>query len=127
MKLTFYGEPQYIIDEEKGTVTCILECGFTATLLHTMRKYGFIYTGDLPPYWIVKGIARLHPDDTFDKTIGCRIAESKAKQKAYKKGANLLSLIIKRFDKLSTKLVDTIHFLSEKESFEIEHYNKLIV
>ena len=126
MKLRFYQEPNYMINKEKGVVICILECGFDQSIFNPLESYGFISTKNIFPYWKVKGIAKLHPDDVFNETIGRRIAESKAKQKAYKKGANILSSMVKNFDRASTELIYTIHFLSEKESFEVEHYNTLV-
>ena len=42
------------------------------------------------PYWnnvkrIVKGVAKCNPDDTFDETLGRRIAEGRAKRAMFQK------------------------------------------
>lgn len=49
-------------------------------LLTDFGHNGTIYRG-----FVVTGIAKCAPEDTFDRTVGYRIAESRAKIKLYKK------------------------------------------
>lgn len=81
---------EYKINPEKGIIICILECStgventeVWTTVGHSWwkRKLPLV---DFYGRFTVKGIARCNDVDTFDEVVGKRIAESRAKAKAYK-------------------------------------------
>ena len=65
----------YIINEKKGTVTCLLNV--TNKLDKDTRRYR-IYTGDMPE--VVKATAYIRGEDKFDPEIGKRVALAKAEK-----------------------------------------------
>ena len=92
---------EYKVNPEKGIVICILECktGVTdtdvwTTVLHDWwkRKLPLVnFYGE----FTVKGIARCNDVDTFDEVVGKRIAESRAKAKAYRTAYKFWSICVK--------------------------------
>ena len=92
---------EYKVNSEKGIVICILECstgventGVWTTVSHNWweRKLPLV---DFYGKFTVKGIARCNDVDTFDEVIGKRIAESRAKTKAYRTAYKFWSICAK--------------------------------
>lgn len=121
LKLVFK-DPQYIINKKKNTVTCILNCSYLYDLHdHIPQKHYEIYNRN----FIACGVARCNSKDTFNKVIGKRIAESKAKTKAY-------SIYIKKLQKVkhllfkSQQVIDyNISVMNDFINREEKHYKLL--
>lgn len=84
-----FGNIYYNIDEENRAVVCNIACDLN---IIRMEDKVSLYTYDLFakkfPFikndrFVVKGVARCNSQDTFNETIGKRIAESRAKKQAY--------------------------------------------
>jgi hypothetical protein len=81
---------EYKVNSEKGIVICILECstGVDRTDVWTTVSYNWwkrkLPLVDFYGKFTVKAIARCNGVDKFDEVIGKRIAESRAKAKAYR-------------------------------------------
>lgn len=117
---------EYKVNPEKGIVICILEC-------ETGVQYSEVWTTTLYDWWkrklplvdfygkfTVKGIARCNGVDTFDKVIGKRIAESRAKAKAYKTAYKFWFICAKNIGNMvkfcnSTASACSVAFLKEAE------------
>lgn len=88
----------------KNVVTCVLYCNMNIGYSPLDR---IIQYRDLPSgIFEVKGIARCSSDDTFDETIGKRIAESKAKAKAFLKGEAIMHKWIRELENLTSYAQD---------------------
>ena len=82
---------QFHVDEKNKTVVCTLNCNVqeykhvdVSYMCGNMyEKSGVSFTG----HFTVKAKARCNASDTFDEVVGKRIAESRAKAKAYKVAA----------------------------------------
>lgn len=122
LKLAFK-EPQYIINKKKNTVTCILNCIYAYNLYdHMPPQKNYNYRSKC---FIACGVARCNSKDIFDEVIGKRIAESKAKTKAYfiytKKLQNIKKLLLK-----SQQVIDyNISVMSDFINREEKHYKLL--
>lgn len=57
-------------------------------------------------YSLLGGIAKCSPDDIFNETVGKRIAESKAKAKAFLKGEAIMHEWIRQLEKLTSYIQD---------------------
>lgn len=102
-------ECNYYTNKDAGTVTCVLQCNmnlYSTALGDLIRGYSpgsMNYKADLPNgVFVVRGIARCSPDDTFDETVGKRIAESKAKAKAFLTGKAIMQVWIRQLEKLTS-------------------------
>lgn len=96
-------ETNYIVNKDKGTIVCIIKfkvpsyydylVGTDYHIENCFKKAGL--PTDLPHnrVKIVKGVAKCSPNDTFDETIGKRIAESKAKISLFKTANKLCHLL----------------------------------
>lgn len=92
----------YIVNPEKKVVVCVLECNMQ---LQKHPAWCDIY----PNMWAnlplvdnngtfkVRAIARCNEEDTFDEEAGKRIAESRAKGKAFATAAKVYKEIEKYF------------------------------
>lgn len=121
----------YSIDNEKKVVVCRIMCDLNISNNHSKivfledyykKKFPFI-RGER--FW-AKGIARCNPKDTFDETIGKRIAESRAKKEAYSVAANVYNFYSKILESEMVgfkMLVENNSIVAEREK---EHIKKLI-
>jgi hypothetical protein len=74
---------------------------------------------------VFTGVAKCHENDNFNSTTGMRIAESRAKVKAYKTARNVLNKMFEDFDDFTSAIkYSTNSFKSLYES-ETEHLKKL--
>lgn len=97
-------EEQFHVDEKNKVVVCTLICSMQehkhvpmAYMIGNMYdKSGVDYTG----HFTVKAKARCNVSDTFNETVGKRIAESRAKAKAYKVAARFWNNSAKVFKNL---------------------------
>ena len=78
VRITFFGEPQFFVNEEKRSVAC--------------RLTGYIQGLDedcFPDFVTRTGVAKCHPDDEFDVEIGKKIAHAKAENQVYKAASKI--------------------------------------
>lgn len=69
--------------------------------------------------------ARCSSEDSFDETIGKRIAESRAKAKAFKIAKNVWSCIAEDFKNASRKAEEMMQNCDTVENIEKRHIKKL--
>lgn len=117
---------EFYVDEEYRTVECHIIYKTKVpknVMLNDFDMYNFIQDS------CAIGVAKCHPDDTFDVTIGKRIAESRAKRIIYSKNYELLNYICNKYKRtfLSLKtLMDDINQYKYLLSNEKEHIKYLI-
>lgn len=112
-------EKEYIIKEEEKIVICKLK----------WRLRGYHFSLDLDPTRILGtyikteiGVARCHPDDTFDIKKGRYIAESKAKKSVYKKAFKCIEYLKKTvLDLLIGVTLFSYDFYKKLYDKEIKH------
>lgn len=98
---------EYKVNSEKGIVICILECatGVDRTNVWTTVSYNWwkkkLPLVDFYGRFTVKAIARCNETDKFDEVIGKRIAESRAKAKAYMVAFKFWNICAKEIEKLA--------------------------
>ena len=74
---------------------------------------------------VFTGVAKCHENDNFNSTTGMRIAESRAKEKAYRAARNVLNKMLEDFEDFTSVIkYSTNSFKSLYES-ETEHLKKL--
>lgn len=96
---------EYKVNPEKGIVICILECetGVEHTPVWGTVSYSWwkkrLPLVDFYGKFTVKAKARCNKDDKFDEVIGKRIAESRAKAKAYMVAFKFWDICAKEIEK----------------------------
>lgn len=123
--------PRFIVNKENGTVTCLLKVNMQLrrTILYdsfcharAIHKYGVNLYGGTE----VVGVAKCNPEDTFDEVKGKRIAEARAKAKAFKLAKNVYTAYLQaanRGIKEIELLRDNCAYLAEKE---VEHLKEVM-
>jgi hypothetical protein len=116
----------YKVIPDKGIVVCILECttgvsntdiwSYTQTEWWSKRLPNVNYRGD----FTVRAKAICCKDDKFDEVIGKRIAESRAKAKAYRTAYKFWSICAKNIGNMvkfcnSTASACSVAFCKEEE------------
>lgn len=92
IKISFYREPEFYVNEKKRTVTCKL----VGLLNGPYENSGsVIFPSELIR---VSSTARCHKDDTFDVEKGKRIALSKAENEMYCQASLLVSQFVEKLD-----------------------------
>lgn len=121
----------YIVNPEKKIVVCILECDMQ---LQRHPIWNEIY----PYMWVnlplvsacgefkVKAIARCNEEDTFDEEVGKRIAESRAKGKAFATAAKVYKEIEKYFLNCAAFVNESVEACEQTVKAE-ENHVKLII
>lgn len=121
----------YIVNPEKKVVVCILECDMQ---LCKHPVWGDIY----PSMWAnlpfvgmngtfkVKAIARCNEEDTFDEEAGKRIAESRAKGKAFATAAKVYKEIEKYFLNCAALVNESVEACEQTVKVEKAHVELLI-
>lgn len=83
------------------------------------------FDDDLFNGMVFTGVAKCHENDSFNSTTGMRIAESRAKEKAYRAARNTLNKMLEDFEDFTNAIkYSTNSFKSLYES-ETEHLEKL--
>ena len=122
---------EYHVDKENKVVLCTLHVD---TQLHKhpawlsisreffAKRFPFIsYDGE----FIVKAKARCNKEDEFDEVIGKRIAESRAKVKAFSIARRMWASITKAMKRFTLQCSNTMHACGEAETKEREHVKEL--
>lgn len=136
MKKTFvtFSDIKYIVKPEEGIVICSMSA--SANLCQLGRNnlnYSFDWIVNKFPNvdyyngkFKVKGIAKCDKDDTFNVVLGKRIAESKAKHKAFKRVTVIHNWIIKKFYEKLKMYEEIISNCERAAETEITHINSLV-
>lgn len=110
----------------KGVTVCVLKCSLQLTKHPAYYDMNYKFIDKYLDNFTVKGIARCSEEDTFDATLGRRIAESKAKTKAFEYAAEAYDEISKYFydnTLLAMQSYDACVSAAEREE---EHIYQLI-
>lgn len=76
--------------------------------------------------YTVVGISKCSKDDTFDETLGKRIAESRAKYKMFKKASALFYEIANNVNKIVYGCCNEVYRYEDLAETENRHVNSLI-
>ena len=132
---------EYKIDKTKGTIVCILTCAPNFKNINDVWGFGW---GDLHPWtkkfptyftkkshkfgycaFTVIGKAKCNEVDTFNEITGRRIAESKARLKAYKVGEYIWECFQNMFEDYLYACIKTKEACKEEFNNELYHLNTL--
>ena len=122
---------EYKINSEKGIVICILECetGVEDTGVWDTVSYDWwrrkLPLVDFYGNFTVKAIARCNGVDKFDEVVGKRIAESRAKAKAYRTAYKFWSICAKNIGNMVKFCNSTASACSVAFCKEEDHVKKL--
>lgn len=130
-KLSF-GEPRYLVNEEKKVVTCLIKYHLKGTHKGIMQVLSVMDTVIKNDYrdnifrdeFIVNAQSKLHPGDEFDVEIGKKIARAKAESSAYEFTNNCLQKIYNEFVKITEKAATEFDFNTENVIYHNEKYIK---
>ena len=124
-------EPKYIVKKEEGMVICVLNCyvDLISNPYFMMFEYGkhrkLLPNISRDGRFTITSIAKCHKDDTFDEIKGKRIAESKAKIKAFNIAGKVYKFYADAIEKASKELYSTMANCFIVTDEEIEHFNNL--
>lgn len=121
----------YIVNPEKKVVVCVLECNMQ---LCKHPAYDEIYSymwKNLPLVsnngtFKVRAIARCNEEDSFDEEAGKRIAESRAKGKAFATAAKVYKEIEKYFLNCAALVNESVEACEQTVKVEEAHVELLI-
>ena len=120
----------YVVNPEKKVVVCVLECD--------MQLYKHPAWDIYPCMWAnlplvsndgtfkVKAIARCNEEDSFDEEAGKRIAESRAKGKAFATAAKVYKEIEKYFLNCAALVNESVEACEQTVKVEEAHVELLI-
>nr|DAS05487.1 MAG TPA: hypothetical protein [Crassvirales sp.] len=121
----------YVVNPEKKVVVCVLECDMQ---LQKHPAYDDIH----PNMWAnlplvsnngtfkVRAIARCNEEDSFDEEAGKRIAESRAKGKAFATAAKVYKEIEKCFLNCAALVNESVEACEQTVKVEEAHVELLI-
>ena len=121
----------YIVNPEKKVVVCVLECDMQ------LRKHP-VYEDIYPYMWAnlplvnrygkfkVRAVARCNEEDAFDEEAGKRIAESRAKGKAFATAAKVYKEIEKYFLNCAALVNESVEACEQTVKVEEAHVELLI-
>ena len=111
----------YNIFEEANVVECFIEyASLGLDILAALKKHNIILSNEFMCEIIEKyklntdkkfwGIAKCHPDSTFNKEIGMKVARSKALMKYYKKRTKIMREITEEIDRAESCCEDALNY-----------------
>lgn len=132
-KLKFW-EPDYYVNEKKGTVTCVLKFRLDSVdssqkdkdAYHAVRCMTESVYGEDNPIsyrYSVTETAKLDPKDTFDAEIGKKVARAKAESNAYRFCSKILT---KSIEKFTFNLASATSEFIEKASGVVRHNRRYL-
>lgn len=121
----------YIVNPEKKVVVCVLECDMQL-YKHPARDYIYcnMWTNlplvDNRDTFTVRAIARFNEEDAFNEEAGKRIAESRAKGKAFATAAKVYKEIEKYFLNCAALVNESVEACEQAVKVEKAHVELLI-
>lgn len=124
-------EANYIIKPEKKVVVCVLKCDMQLEKHPAWRDIYSNMWAKLPIVgeygeFKVKAIAKCSEEDTFDIETGKRIAESRAKSKAFATAAKVYREIEKYFLNCAALVNESMEACEQTVKVEEAHVESLI-
>lgn len=125
-------DKRFIVNKDKGIVVCKLLCQIETTYKPFNEFIDQrLYIKDFPDVsycmgFEVVGRTKCSKDDTFDETLGKRIAESKAKYKMFKKASNLFYRIADNVNRIVYGCCSEGHRYDDLAVTEYRHVEDLI-
>lgn len=121
----------YIVNPEKKVVVCVLECDMQ---LYKHPAWDHIYCNmganlplaDRRDTFKVRAIARCNEEDAFNEEAGKRIAESRAKGKAFATAAKAYKEIEKYFLNCAALVNESVEACEQAVKVEKAHVELLI-
>lgn len=121
----------YVVNPEKKVVVCVLECDMQ---LYKHPAWDYIYSNmwanlplvDLCGSFKVRAIARCNEEDAFNEEAGKRIAESRAKGKAFATAAKVYKEIEKYFLNCAALVNESVEACEQAVKVEKAHVELLI-
>ena len=83
------------------------------------------FDDDLFNGMVFTGVAKCHENDEFNSTTGMRIAESRAKEKAYRTARNVLNKMCDDFDDFTNAIKYSSTLFNSLYESEMDHLEKL--
>ena len=117
--------PTFKVFPDKGLVVCRLVCNRQLDKLQNYNTLKYMFP-NLTQWeqFVTKGIAKLHPDDTFNEELGKKIALSKATIKALKNNIlyydKMVKPLLASFSEISNIITTNYHTLS-KENIHLKN------
>lgn len=121
----------YVVNPEKKVVVCVLECNMQLCKHPAYNKiYPYMWK-NLPLVsnngtFKVRAIARCNEEDSFDEEAGKRIAESRAKGKAFATAAKVYKEIEKYFLNCAALVNESVEACEQTVKVEEAHVELLI-
>lgn len=122
---------KYIVNPEKKVVVCVLECNMQLCK-HPAYMDIYPYMWNNLPFvdgngtFKVRAIARCNEEDAFNEETGKRIAESRAKGKAFATAAKVYKEIEKYFLKCAALVNESVEACEQTVKVEEAHVELLI-
>lgn len=121
----------YIVNPEKKVVVCVLECDMQLCKHPALDDIYSNMWANLPLVsnngtFKVRAIARCNEEDSFDEEAGKRIAESRAKGKAFATAAKVYKEIEKYFLNCAALVNESVEACEQAVKVEKAHVELLI-
>lgn len=121
----------YIVNPEKKVVVCVLECDMQlqkhpAWIDIYPKIWANLPLVDLCGSFKVRAIARCNEKDAFNEEVGKRIAESRAKGKAFATSAKVYKEIEKYFLNCAALVNESVETCEQAVKVEKAHVELLI-
>lgn len=122
---------KYIVNPEKKVVVCVLECNMQLCK-HPAYMDIYPYMWNNLPFvdgngtFKVRAIARCNEEDAFNEETGKRIAESRAKGKAFATAAKVYKEIEKYFLNCAALVNESVEACEQTVKVEEAHVELLI-
>lgn len=124
MKVVF-DEINFNVYEKKKTVACVMTGHLDIRSSQDQVCVECTEWIDLEKELRVVGVAKCHPDDTFDPEVGKRIAESRAKRMLYSEGKTKLKKLAKNVKIFLSEIEKGISNLETYKNAESSHIKRL--
>lgn len=122
----------YVINPESKVVICLMDCDLQL-FTHPSSKdmYDIVWKKKFPNIgwngtFSVKGIARCNNEDPFNEEMGKKIAESRAKMKAFSIAQRIYQEIFYHWTNLANSVKGNIEACAQTVKVEEYHINDLI-
>ena len=121
----------YIVNPEKKVVVCVLECDMQLNKHPAWCDIYYYMWANLPLVktdgtFKVRAVARCNEEDAFDEEAGKRIAESRAKGKAFATAAKVYKEIEKYFLNCAALVNESVEACEHTVTVEEAHVELLI-